>query len=147
VFVLAVLVLLVLGAVLGGAGMRRLGRWTGKAAGRWRPGVGVGAVLFALAGLSLSVRGALVVGVPLLALAGGLAVLARRRGSAPSVESPTAPKLSEADARALLGVPPGATRSEIQSAYLRLMQRAHPDQGGTTGLAAQLNAARDRLLR
>jgi len=27
------------------------------------------------------------------------------------------------------------------------MLRAHPDQGGSTGLAAQLNAARDRLLR
>jgi hypothetical protein len=26
------------------------------------------------------------------------------------------------------------------------MLRAHPDQGGTSGLAAQLNAARDRLL-
>jgi hypothetical protein len=26
------------------------------------------------------------------------------------------------------------------------MQRAHPDHGGSTGLASQLNAARDRLL-
>jgi hypothetical protein len=26
------------------------------------------------------------------------------------------------------------------------MRMAHPDTGGTTGLASQLNAARDRLL-
>ena len=28
----------------------------------------------------------------------------------------------------------------------RLMRAVHPDKGGTAGLAAQLNAARDRLL-
>jgi hypothetical protein len=27
------------------------------------------------------------------------------------------------------------------------MRMAHPDKGGTSGLAAQLNAARDRLLQ
>ena len=145
--VLLILGLVVVGAVLGGAGMRRLGRWTNRAAGRWRPGVGVGAVLFAFAGLILSVRGGLVVGVPLLALSGGLAIAARRRAGAFTPQAPTAPKMSEADARAVLGVSPNATRKDIQEAYLRLMQRAHPDQGGTTGLAAQLNAARDRLVR
>jgi hypothetical protein len=30
---------------------------------------------------------------------------------------------------------------------MRLMRSVHPDKGGTSGLAAQLNAARDRLLR
>jgi hypothetical protein len=142
-----VLGLILVGAVLGGSGMRRLGRWTSRAAGRWRPGVGMGAILFAFAGLILSVRGGLVVGLPLLALSVVLAVTARRRGGQPAAQSPTAPKISEADARAMLGVSQGATRKEIQEAYVRLMQRAHPDQGGTTGLAAQLNAARDRLLR
>jgi curved DNA-binding protein CbpA len=55
--------------------------------------------------------------------------------------------MSEADARALLGVTPEADRAEIEAAYKRLMRMAHPDSGGTTGLAAQLNAARDRLLK
>ena len=40
-----------------------------------------------------------------------------------------------------------ADRAEIQAAYKRLMRAVHPDSGGTAGLAAQLNAARDRLLR
>ena len=57
------------------------------------------------------------------------------------------PRMSEADARALLGVGPEAGRAEIEAAYKRLMRMAHPDSGGTAGLAAQLNAARDRLLK
>lgn len=50
-------------------------------------------------------------------------------------------------ARSLLGVGPEATTAEINAAWRRLMGRAHPDQGGTEGLAAQLNAARDALLK
>jgi hypothetical protein len=56
-------------------------------------------------------------------------------------------RMTEAEARSILGIGPEATPEEIQAAYTRLMRRAHPDQGGTTGLATQLNAARDRLLR
>jgi curved DNA-binding protein CbpA len=36
---------------------------------------------------------------------------------------------------------------EVRAAYARLIQMAHPDKGGTAGLAAQLNAARDRLIK
>lgn len=140
---LAVLGLVVAGAVLGGAGMRRLGRWTSRATGRWRPGAGVGAVMLAFAGLAISVRGLWPVGLPLVAVSGILALAARRRPGPPPVKAPV---MSEAEARAVLGVPPNATRKEIQAAYLRLMQRVHPDQGGTSGLASQLNAARKRLL-
>jgi DnaJ-domain-containing protein 1 len=55
--------------------------------------------------------------------------------------------LSEAEARAILGVGPTASKAEINEAWRRLMGRAHPDQGGTEGLAARVNAARDRLLK
>jgi curved DNA-binding protein CbpA len=51
-----------------------------------------------------------------------------------------------AEARQILGVGPDATREDIQAAYKRLIRMAHPDSGGTAGLAAQLNAARDKLL-
>ena len=50
------------------------------------------------------------------------------------------------EARRILGVSADATDAEIQEAYTRLMRMAHPDAGGTSGLAAQLNAARDKLL-
>jgi hypothetical protein len=59
---------------------------------------------------------------------------------------PTA-RMSDAEARRILGVGPDASRGEIQAAYTRLMRAVHPDRGGTAGLAAQLNAARDRLLK
>lgn len=55
--------------------------------------------------------------------------------------------MSEAQARAILGVQPGATERDIRDAYRRRMQRAHPDQGGTTEEAARLSAARDALLK
>jgi curved DNA-binding protein CbpA len=44
-------------------------------------------------------------------------------------------------------VAPDASLSEVKAAYTRLIQMAHPDKGGTEGLAAQLNAARDRLIK
>ena len=140
---LAVLGLVIAGAVLGGAGMRRLGRWASRAAGRWRPGAGVGAVVLAFAGLALCARGLFLIGLPLIGIAGVFAVAARRRAGPAPVNSPA---MSEAEARAMLGVPPNATRKEIQAAYVRLMQRVHPDHGGASGLASQLNAARKRLL-
>ena len=55
--------------------------------------------------------------------------------------------MSAQEARAILGVGPAATPEEIRAAYTRLMRSVHPDKGGTPGLAAQLNAARDRLLK
>jgi hypothetical protein len=59
---------------------------------------------------------------------------------------PRLPGLSEAEARSILGVSADATAAEVRAAYRRVMARAHPDQGGTDGLAARVNAARDRLL-
>lgn len=62
-----------------------------------------------------------------------------------------APKLrgvSDADkARRVLGVGVGASREEILTAHRRLVAKVHPDAGGSEGLAAELNMARDTLLR
>ncbi len=68
------------------------------------------------------------------------------RGSGQS-RVPASSKPSLDEARQILGVSANASRGEIQEAYVRLIRLAHPDSGGTTGLAAQLNAARDRLLK
>lgn len=54
---------------------------------------------------------------------------------------------ADAEARAVLGVGPGATEGEIRRAYRAKMARAHPDRGGAHAEAARLTAARDRLLK
>jgi DnaJ-domain-containing protein 1 len=56
--------------------------------------------------------------------------------------------VTDADkARRLLGVSAGASREEILAAHRRLVAKVHPDAGGSEGLAAELNAARDTLLK
>jgi len=54
--------------------------------------------------------------------------------------------MGRAEAYQILGVQPEASREEIQAAYRRLIQRVHPDHGGSSYLAARLNQARDVLL-
>ena len=49
-------------------------------------------------------------------------------------------------AREVLGVKADATREEIIKAHKRMMQKVHPDRGGTDYLAAQINQAKDTLL-
>ena len=61
-------------------------------------------------------------------------------------EAPSAPPLDEARALQVLGLSAGATRDDILNAYRRLMQKLHPDRGGTDYLAATLNQAKEILL-
>jgi hypothetical protein len=67
-------------------------------------------------------------------------------GPTAAAPPPRSSDMSLEEARSILGVGPDATAKEIKAAYNRLIRMAHPDKGGTTGLAIQLNAARDRLL-
>ena len=68
----------------------------------------------------------------------------RRHRGPPPGRSPDG--MNEDEARAVLGVGPDAEREEIVQAHRRLMQRLHPDRGGSDYLAAKLNAAKDLLL-
>ena len=52
-----------------------------------------------------------------------------------------------ADAAKLLDVAPDAEPAVIIEAHKRLIAKVHPDAGGTSRLAAQVNQARDILLR
>jgi DnaJ family protein C protein 19 len=56
------------------------------------------------------------------------------------------PPMSREEAYQVLGLEPGATPERIREEYRRLMKKMHPDQGGTTYLAARINEARDVLL-
>jgi hypothetical protein len=95
-------------------------------------------------GLALLAKGEL---IPALLLTAGGAVWLWRPKRATKAAVPFTQDMALAEARDLLGLPPGADREAIVAAHRRLIARNHPDSGGTEALAARLNAARDLLLK
>jgi len=93
-------------------------------------------------------------GLPWLAV--GLVLLysaARRFGNRPRKSGPGdasvaahATTMSREEAYQVLGLTPGASPDQIRAEYRRLMKKMHPDQGGTTYLAARINEAKEILL-
>jgi hypothetical protein len=59
---------------------------------------------------------------------------------------PSSPAMSKEEAYRVLGLEPGASEAEIKAAHHRLIAGLHPDRGGSSFLAAQVNRARDVLL-
>ena len=54
--------------------------------------------------------------------------------------------MSREEAMEILGLKPGYKDEDVVLAHRRMMQKVHPDRGGSDYLAAQINKAKDTLL-
>jgi hypothetical protein len=118
--------------------IKQFGVWT----------VAIGGLLMA-ALLFLTGRGALAIGglVMLGPLIWSWIGLAKpQSGPQPRTPGPRSSAMTRAEAFEVLGIAPSSSKADIQAAYIRLMQAAHPDRGGSDWLAARINQARDILL-
>lgn len=64
----------------------------------------------------------------------------------PRSPEPRMQTMSRKEAADILGVSEEASPEQIKTAHKHLMQKVHPDRGGTDALATQLNRAKDILL-
>lgn len=63
------------------------------------------------------------------------------------LRKPARPRMTDREARALLGVAADADADAVRAAHRRLVSAVHPDRGGSAELTRQLNAARDALIK
>ena len=64
-------------------------------------------------------------------------------------KTPTAARsqMNTQEALSILNLKPKASKEEIISAHKRLMQKNHPDKGGSEHIASQINQAKEWLLK
>ena len=108
---------------------------------------GAGILLIGL-GVFLETRG---LALPAIALAGVGGYLVWRQRSKAQADAGhqgdgSSVAMSRKEAYAVLGLSDGAGEEQIRRTHHELMQKIHPDHGGSDYLATKLNQARDVLL-
>jgi hypothetical protein len=136
--------------LLGVAAVLALLIWVGRGKSRQdrqlRVAAGVSSLLLLVVAGFMLLHGNIPFGALTGVVGAGLAYVARGVPNPFVRQGPGDARMSEAEARSLLGIGDTAGPEEITAAHRRMMGRVHPDHGGAAGLAAQVNAARDRLL-
>ncbi|MDX9873335.1 MAG: hypothetical protein RBS88_00375 [Spongiibacteraceae bacterium] len=106
-----------------------------------------------LAALIPLLRGVVVLAMPLLVRLLGERVRPRPDPHGPASgdkgrqQPPPGPRgMQRSEALATLGLSDPVSRDDIIQAHRRLIQRVHPDRGGSDYLAARINLAKDVLL-
>lgn len=79
--------------------------------------------------------------------AGGSAGADQRRDGGREAPPASSGGMGPEEARDVLNVPADAGRDEVVKAHRRLIQKVHPDRGGSDELAARVNEAKEVLLR
>jgi TRAP-type C4-dicarboxylate transport system permease large subunit len=108
------------------------------------------AALMGLVSVLMALRGGWLVAIP--AAAGAVAAFWRSRQIAKALDPsrpqplPSSNVMTVEEAGAVLGLSAGASADDVRAAHRKLIQQLHPDQGGTSYLAAKINQARDVLL-
>lgn len=136
---------LLLGLILVLAGFAWIGRRPWVVAGIARFVYAAGSLSLAAAAVLVALRGAWIASVALIL--GSLALGYRTRASGAVPPGPADRRMSETEARSILGVGPDASEAEVNAAYRHLMKTAHPDRGGAKDRAVRINAARAVLRR
>jgi uncharacterized membrane protein len=112
-----------------------------------------GGVIVALIAMGLALAGriffaAIAASIAAAIFTGGPMPWSRRsnRGRDGATGRPRGSAMSKEEALKVLGLEAGASAEDIRAAHRRLILQTHPDKGGTSYLAAQINQAKDVLL-
>lgn len=124
----------------------------------WSIAGGIGAILLVLAvtghlNLITAMIAGLVALVPrLMSLLKYLPFFSRmyqqHQSQKPGQQAPAAKNanMGKDEAMEILGLKDGYNKEDVIQAHRRMMQKNHPDRGGSDHLAAQINTAKDALL-
>ena len=84
---------------------------------------------------------------PLATILAAMPYLIKQLRQMEQAQGPRASAMTRNEAALILGIEADATAEQVQDAHRRLIQKNHPDVGGTDYLAAKINQARDILLK